>query len=102
MDSFEEWVSVNTIQSLWETFEAGRIPPEASAFQRIEMRKALFAGVAGILALQQENQRRVDGGAMSEEAYQRIFENWCLEIEAFTRVLASSQRDVQKAGLPTE
>jgi hypothetical protein len=42
---------VNTIRDAWLDFESKVIPAEAPAFQRVEMRRAFYAGATSVVLM---------------------------------------------------
>lgn len=78
----------NTIQELWEYYEKARIAPEASAFQRLEMRKAFFAGIAGYQSLEVH---LLEDKNLSDEAMDKIYMSLAQEIADFFRLMYDKQ-----------
>lgn len=69
---------LNTLDAEWRSFESGCIPKEAPEIQRIEMRRAFYAGMESFLALQCKTANQ------SEDACVELMRTWNDELKAFT------------------
>lgn len=68
---------MNTIQAQWEFFSRHSIPKNAPPMQIQEMRRAFFAGAAGMLGI------NYLVAEMSEDAGVQVLEGVRLELDAF-------------------
>jgi hypothetical protein len=70
---------MNTLQSVWQTFEAQVIPRNAHQTQRQEMRRAFYAGSSAVLSIM----LGVSGDDVSEEAGAMILDGLHKEARQF-------------------
>jgi hypothetical protein len=70
---------MNTIDEKWRSFEAEVVPKNAPPVQRIEMRRAFYAGASGALRLM------TDLSDLSEDAAVLALEGLHEEARQFTR-----------------
>jgi hypothetical protein len=70
---------MNTIQQAWQTFERDIIPADAPTIQRVEMKRAFYAGAAVILSV---NAHIAEEG-VSEDAAVAILEGLMEEAMLF-------------------
>lgn len=68
---------LNTLDAEWRSFESGCIPKEAPEIQRIEMRRAFYAGIESFLVLQ------CNAANHSDAACVALMEGWHSELKDF-------------------
>jgi len=68
----------NALAAEWVLFESDCIPKDAPEIQRIEMRRAFYAGMESFLALQCKTANQ------SEDACVELMRAWNDELKAFT------------------
>lgn len=72
---------MNTIQQQWDFFNALVVPANAPDIQRIEMRRAFYAGAEAMMRIQWN----IGGADVSEDAGVQILEGCRDELEGFAK-----------------
>jgi hypothetical protein len=80
---------MNTIKDAWDSFERKVIPNEASSVQRLEMKKAFYAGVHSTLQFQ----LGLVDTKLSEDAMVLMLQGWHEEVEMFVNSLLPEAGD---------
>lgn len=80
-------MSMNTLAEQWETFEAEVVPTNAGLIQRIEMRRAFYAGAASYGVVIQA----IALDTVSEAASMAMLEGLNDELARYLRELAAGR-----------
>jgi hypothetical protein len=80
---------MNTVQQAWDLYKTAAVPPNAGPAQRLETRRAFYAGAGALLLMSSE----VSNDGSSEDAAAGVILGWVSEVRCFLEIPGSGAKN---------